>query len=711
MKNILLLLPALMLIAACKCSSDKRGEEAPPVYPKTKKTDVTDNYFGTVVADPYRWLENDTTAETAEWVKEQNAVTFSYLEKIPFRNKLKERIGKLWNFERYSAPFKKGDYYFFYKNNGMQNQSVLYMQEGLAGEPKVLLDPNKLSDDGTTALAAIGISPDAKYLGYAVSKGGSDWNEIYVLNILTGETLKDHLKWAKFTGISWQKEGFYYSRYDAPEGAEYSAKNEYHKLYYHRLGDDQSMDELVLEDSENPKINYYADVNEDQTMLVVYESNSTYGNAIHFRDLTKYATGFKTVVPDWNHSNSVIDFVDGKLIMMTDNAAPNKKVVLVDPAKPDESNWQTLIAEKDFVLENISLAGGNIVASYLKDAASKVIIYSMTGQELKEIALPAMGSVNGFSGKRKDKTGFYTFSSFLYPATIYKYDFETGESSVFKKPDIDFDASQYETKQVFFTSKDGTKVPMFLTHKKGLELDGNNPTLLYGYGGFNISKNPEFRADRLVLLENGGVFALANIRGGSEYGETWHEAGTKLKKQNVFDDFIAASEYLIKENYTSSEKLAIEGRSNGGLLIGVCITQRPELFKVALPTVGVMDMLRFHKFTIGWAWTSDYGSSEDSLEFQALYKYSPLHNIKEMEYPATLVLTADHDDRVVPAHSFKFISTLQEKQKGKNPTLIRIDVMAGHGAGKPISKLVEEQADIWSFTFKNLGIEPYPQLQ
>lgn len=712
MKNIILFVSAVSLLTSCKCASDKREQEAPLIYPQTKKTEQTDNYFGTVVSDPYRWLENDTSVETAEWVKAQNAVTFSYLEKIPFRNKLKERIGKLWNYERYSAPFKKGEKYFFYKNDGMQNQSVLYVQDALTSEPKVLLDPNKLSADGTTSLAAIGISPDAKYLGYAISKGGSDWNEIYVMNIETGEILADKIEWVKFSGISWHKKGFYYSRYSAPKGAEYSAANEYHKLYYHRLGEPQSKDELVLEDNENAKINYYADVNEEQTMLVVYESNSTYGNAVHFRDLRKSSSGFKTVVPDFSHANTVEDFIDGKLIMMTDNAAPNKKVVIIDPDKPDEKYWQTLIPEKEYVLEGITLAGGKIVARYLKDAASKVLVYDMTGKEEKEITLPAMGSVGAFDGKATDNIGFYTFSSFLYPTAIYKYDFTTGESSVFKQPTIDFDASQYETKQVFYNSKDGTKVPMFLTYKKGIVLDGNNPTLLFGYGGFNISKNPDFKPDRLVLLENGGVFAMANIRGGSEYGENWHIAGTKLQKQNVFDDFIAAAEYLIKEKYTSSEKLAIEGRSNGGLLIGACITQRPELFKVALPTVGVMDMLRYHKFTIGWAWASDYGTSEDSIEFNALYKYSPLHNIKQdVEYPATLVLTADHDDRVVPAHSFKFISTLQERHKGPNPVLIRIDVMAGHGAGKPVSKLVEEQADIWSFVFKNLGVDPYPEIQ
>jgi len=712
MKKYFILIPVFATLAACKCSSDKKEAQTVLTYPQTKKVEQTDNYFGTNVSDPYRWLENDTTAETGEWVKAQNTLTFSYLEKIPFRNKIKERLSKLWNYERYSAPFKKGNYYFFYKNDGMQNQSVLYVQEGLTGEPHVLLDPNKLSADGTTSLAAIGISPDAKYLGYAVSVGGSDWNEIYVLDISTGETLKDKLEWVKFSGVSWHKDGFYYSRYEVPKGGELSAKNEFHKLYYHRLGDEQGKDELVMEDNENPKINYYADVNEEQTMLVVYESESTYGSAVHFRDLRKQANGFKTIVPDFAHENTVVDFVDNHLVMVTDNAAPNKKVVLIDPDKPDEKSWQTLIPEKEYVLEGITIAGGKIVARYLKDAASKVIIYSMDGKEEKEIALPAMGYVGGFDGKTKDNIAFYTFASFLYPTTIYKYDFTTGESTVFKKPQVDFDASQYETKQVFYNSKDGTKVPMFLTYKKGLVQDGSAPTLLYGYGGFNISINPSFKPDRLVLLENGGIYAVANIRGGSEYGESWHEAGTKLKKQNVFDDFISAAEYLVKEKYTSSAKLAIEGRSNGGLLVGACMTQRPDLYKVALPGVGVMDMLRFHKFTIGWAWTSDYGSSEDSAEFAAIYKYSPLQNLKEgVEYPATMVTTADHDDRVVPAHSFKFISTLQEKHKGNNPVLIRIDVMAGHGAGKPVSKLIDEQTDIWSFVFKNFGVDPYPELQ
>lgn len=704
MKNFTLGCISLTLVIMLQTSCTENSK-----YPETRKDlSVVDDYFGVEVADPYRWLEDDNSEETEEWVKAQNKVTFDYLKQIPYRDKIRDYIEKRYNYARYSTPSRKGNYYFFSKNDGIQNQSVLYYQEKLYGEPKVLLDPNKLSQDGTVALGGTKVSDDSKYLAYSISSSGSDWNEIHVRDIETGEDLEDKIEWVKFSGIYWYGDGFYYSRFDAPEeGEEYSGKNEYHKVYYHRLGTAQSEDVLVHEDKENPLRTFNTGVTETTKSLILYESESTSGNAIYYKDPASPESEFKLIAPGFDYDYWVIDHIDGKLLILTNDNAPNKRLVAVDPKAPEKVNWLDIIPESEAVLESVSICGGKLVAQYLQDAYNSVSVFSFNGELEREIELPGKGTVGAFNGKLEDDIAFYSYTSFTSPTTIYTYDLNTGVSVVFNASESDFNAEDYETKQVFYESKDGTKVPMFITHKKGLELDGNRPTLLYGYGGFDISILPAFKPDVLFLLENDGVFAQANIRGGGEYGEEWHKAGTKLQKQNVFDDFIAAAEYLVESKYTSPEKLAIQGRSNGGLLVGACLTQRPDLFKVALPAVGVMDMLRFHKFTIGWAWTIDYGSSENEEEFKALYKYSPLHNIKEgVEYPATLVTTADHDDRVVPAHSFKFISTLQEKHKGENPVLIRIDVKAGHGAGKPISKVIDEQADIWAFVFHNFGIEP-----
>jgi prolyl oligopeptidase len=679
-----------------------------PVYPKAKKVDTVDTYFGTKVADPYRWLEDDKSAETAAWVKEENTTTNSYLSNIPFREQFKERLTKIWNYAKYGVPFHEGNYYFFYKNDGLQNQSVLYVQEGIDGTPSVLIDPNKFSTDGTTALADISVSHDAKYLAYTTSTGGSDWNDLYVVEIPTGKKLIDKLSWLKFSGIAWYKDGFYYSRYDEPKkGTELSDKNEFHKVYFHKIGDLQSKDQLVYENKEFPLHNYTAQTTDDEKYLLLYESEATDGNALYYKDLIKGDKTFKLIAKGFDYEHTVVDDYNDQFIVLTNNDAPKKKLVLINPENPEIQNWKVILPEKQEVLQGISLLGGKIIAEYMKDANSKSYVYSMNGDLESEVIFPDLGTASSFSGKKEDNIAFYSFTSFTYPSSVFKYDITTNTSSIYFKPDIDFDASKYITEQVFYTSKDGTKIPMFIVHKKDIVMNGENPTLLYGYGGFNISLTPSFSLSRLLFLENGGIYAMANLRGGGEYGEEWHQAGTKLKKQNVFDDFIAAAEYLIKNKYTTSEKLAIQGGSNGGLLIGACMTQRPDLFKVAIPQVGVMDMLRFHKFTIGWAWTGDYGSSDDSIQFKNLYSFSPLHNIKEgVKYPITLVTTADHDDRVVPAHSFKFIATLQEKQTGSNPVLVRIETMAGHGAGKPTSKSIEEATDIWSFIMYYLGMNP-----
>lgn len=675
-------------------------------YPETKKVDVVDDYFGTKVADPYRWLEDDNSEETAEWVSEQNKVTNDYLSKIPFRDKLKERFEKLYNYPKYTAPFRAGDKYYFFKNDGLQNQSVMYVKDELNGEAKVFLDPNKFSEDGTKSLSNISFSKDGKWFVYGVSSGGSDWDEFFVMNALTGEKLNDHLKWIKFSGIAWKEEGFYYSRYPEPTGSELSTKNQYSKVYFHKIGDDQSNDVVIYEDASKPDRGFSAGTTEDERFLIIYFSEGTHNNGLLVKDLSDPGSKFISIVDDLNNNYGVVDNLEDKLLVLTDYSASNYRLILVDPKNPARENWKDVIPETKNVLQSVQIFGEKLFATYMQDASHHVYVYNIDGKFESEIKLPSLGSV-GFSGRRDDNLAFYSFTSFTFPGTIFKLDVNSLKSELYQQAELDFDFDSYETKQAFYTSKDGTKVPMFIVHKKGLQLDGNNPTYLYSYGGFNISLNPSFSTSRLMFLENGGVFAMPNIRGGGEYGEEWHKAGMLDKKQNVFDDFIAAAEYLIKGGYTNPSKLACAGGSNGGLLIGAVINQRPDLFTVAVPQVGVMDMLRFHKFTIGYYWVVEYGSSEDPEQFKYLYKYSPLHNIKaDLDYPATLVTTADHDDRVVPAHSFKYIATLQEKYKGENPVLIRIETKAGHGAGKPTSKIIDEVADVWGFIFYNLGIEP-----
>jgi prolyl oligopeptidase len=676
-------------------------------YPVTAKTDQTDTYFGTVVADPYRWLEYDTAANTKAWVEEQNKVTFGYLEKIPYRDKIKKRLQENYNYPKYSSPYRAGEYYFFEKNDGLQNQSVIYFQKGISGEPKVFLDPNRLSNDGTVTITPIGISKNKKYMAYALNRSGSDWQEIRIIEIATQKELGDKLEWVKSSGAAWKDDGFFYSRYDKPAaGRELSTKNEYHKIYYHRLGDAQEKDQLIYEDKNSPLLYFGAQTTEDEKFLIIYVAQGTDGTELYCRNLEKGQKDFTLLIKGFDDNATILNNDGEKLLMQTDAGAPNQRIVLIDPQHPDRKNWKDIVPEQKELLEAASTGGGKIFASYLKDATTRVYQYNYQGKTEHEIILPALGTAKDFGGNYDDKFVFYNFTSFTYPSSIYKYEIATGKSEVFRKSEVKFNPEDFETKQVFYPSKDGTLIPMFLVYKKGLKPDGNNPTLLYGYGGFNVSLTPTFSVSRIYLLENGGVFAMANLRGGGEYGEKWHEAGKLLKKQNVFDDFIAAAEYLIKEKYTSPARLAIQGGSNGGLLVGACMTQRPELFKVAFPQVGVLDMLRYHKFTIGWGWAVEYGSSDSAACFPYLYKYSPLHNINGQSYPATMVTTGDHDDRVVPAHSFKFAATLQEKNKGANPTLIRIETKAGHGAGKPVSKFIEEQADTWAFMFYNMGITP-----
>lgn len=677
-------------------------------YPKTEKTDVKDIYFGKTVADPYRWLEDDNSEQTAAWVQAQNKVTESYLSKIPYRNQIKERLSQLWNYPRFGVPFHEGNHYFFFKNDGTQNQSVLYIQNSLTDEPTIFLDPNKLSSDGTVALGDYSVSKDGKYFAYAVSKAGSDWSEIYVKETADGKQLNDKIEWVKFSGISWKDDGFYYSRYDEPTGGgKLTSKNEYHKVYYHKLGDPQSKDVLIYKNDKYPLRNYYVFTTEDENFLILNESESTSGNSLYIKDISIPQSEFILIAEGFDNEYGVIHNVEKKFYVLTNFEAPRNRLVEVDLSQPDKKNWKVIIPEKEEVLQNVHVSGGKFIAQYMKDATSKAVVIDYTGKVLHDMQLPGIGTLAGLNGKEKENMAFYSYTSFIAPSTIYKYDVSKNQSEVLYKSEMDFDNTLYESKQVFYTSKDGTKVPMFIVHKKDIQLNGNNPVYLYGYGGFNASLTPSFSASRLVFLENGGIFVMANLRGGGEYGEEWHKAGTKLQKQNVFDDFIEAAEYLIDKKYTSPKKIAIAGGSNGGLLVGACMAQRPDLFGVALPAVGVMDMLRFHKFTIGWAWVSDYGSSENEEEFNYLYGYSPLHNLREGTcYPPTLITTADHDDRVVPAHSFKFAATLQEVQSCSNPALIRIETNAGHGAGKPLSKLIEESADVWSFTMHNLGMIP-----
>lgn len=696
----------LALIAVGFATSAQQFE-----YPKTKKIDHVDTYHGVQVADPYRWLEDDNSPETANWVEEQNKVTFAYLEKISYRVKLADRLKRLYNYPKYTAPFKRGENFFFYKNDGLQNQSVLYVQKGLDGAPEVLIDPNKFSGDGTSRLTVFNVSKDGKYAAYGVSKAGSDWQEYFVMEIAAKKTLSDNLQWIKASRASWQGNGFFYSRYDAPEkGRELSSKNEYQKVYYHRVGTPQSEDELVYEDKTNPQRFYGVSVTEDERFAFLYlsERSKKKGNALFYRDLSKGEKTFTPIKAEIDDDQfDVIDNVGDKLLVQTNKNAPNNKVILCDPKAPDEKDSKLILPEKKEPLDDVWTSGGKLFASYLKDVTTRVYVHSLDGKLENEVKLPGLGSVSGFRGEKGDKIVFYTFTSFNYAPTIYKYEIAAKKTTLFREPEIpDFKPTDYEVKQVFYDGKDGARVPMFIVHKKGLKLDGSNPTLLYGYGGFNITTAPSFNSLRLALLEQGFVYASANIRGGGEYGEKWHEAGTKLKKQNVFNDFIAAAEWLIKEKYTSPQKLAVQGGSNGGLLVGAVINQRPELFKAAIPQVGVMDMLRFHKFTIGWNWISDYGSSDDPQEFKALYAYSPLHNIRGgVKYPATLITTADHDDRVVPAHSFKYAATLQEKAAKDNPVLIRIETKSGHGASST-TKAIELTADIYSFLFYHLGVTP-----
>lgn len=677
-------------------------------YPKAEKVDTVDVYFGTEVADPYRWLENDTSAATAAWVEAENKVTNEYLAQIPFRKQLLERLTNLANYEKIGAPFKKHGKYYFYKNDGLQNQSVLYVQDSLEGEPRVFLDPNKLSDDGTVALTGLSFSHDGKYAAYTISRSGSDWTEIYVLDTATGQLLDDHIEWAKFTGAAWQGDGFYYSAYDAPvKGKEFSNVNENHKVYYHKIGTPQTEDKLIYQNPAYPKRFYYTGTSEDERILFVYESGAGRGNNLFIKDLKKANAPFIQLTTDFDYQYSPIEVIDNNVYIFTNYGAPKNRIMVADINNPKLENWKELIPEMESVLSSAEVIGGKLFLTYDKDASNHAYVYSQKGEHMHEIKLPSLGSV-GFSGTKDDKECFFVFTSFTTPGTIYKYDMDKNSYELYRAPKVEFNSDDFVTEQAFFPSKDGIMIPMFLTYKKDLERNGNNPVFLYGYGGFGISLNPGFTTSRIPFLENGGIYAQVNLRGGSEYGEEWHIAGTKMQKQNVFNDFISAAEYLINNKYTNPDKIAIVGGSNGGLLVGACMTQRPDLFKVAIPQVGVMDMLRYHKFTIGWNWASDYGTSEDSQEmFEYLKGYSPLHNLKPgTKYPATMVTTADHDDRVVPAHSFKFAATLQECNDGTNPTIIRIDSKAGHGAGKPMAKVLEEQADIYGFIMYNLKMKP-----
>ena len=676
-------------------------------YPKAAKDGTVDEYFGEKVSDPYRWLENDTSAQTAAWVETENKVTNAYLQKIPFREKLLKRLTELSSYERIGAPFKQNGKWYFYRNDGLQNQYVIYVKDQLDGEPRVFLDPNKLSTDGTVALKSLDFSNNGRWAAYAISRSGSDWQEFFVIDLATGELTDDHIEWAKFSDASWLGDGFYYSAYDRPtEGKEFSNVNAGHKIYYHKIGTPQSDDVLFYQNPTEPKRFYDVEVNEDETLMYLYESGAGAGNNLYVRDLRQKDALFIQMTNDMDYLYSPLYDDGDRLYFFTNFGAPKGRIMTADIHQPGVNDWQELVPEQKNVLSGASVIGRQLVLTYSQDASDHAFIYGLDGKLRHEVKLPMVGSVD-FTGKEKEPECFYSFTSFTQPGTVYRYDLTANTSTLYQQPQVKFRLQDYESRQLFFESKDGTRVPMFITYKKGMKLDGKNPVFLYGYGGFNISLGPAFSALRIPFLEKGGIYAQVNLRGGNEYGEEWHQAGTKLQKQNVFDDFISAAEYLIREGYTSKERLAIVGGSNGGLLVGACMTQRPDLFKVAIPQVGVMDMLRYHKFTIGWNWASDYGTSDDSKEmFEYLKGYSPLHNLKPgTAYPATLVTTADHDDRVVPAHSFKFAATLQECHKGPNPVLIRIDTKAGHGGGKPLAKVLEEQADIYSFILYNMGLK------
>ncbi|SEF51042.1 prolyl oligopeptidase family serine peptidase [Sphingobacterium lactis] len=701
----------VMLLALTACQQEKAIESNPDIkvkpYPQTKKGDVTDIYFGTNVEDPYRWLEDDLSQETKDWVKAENEVTNDYLGQIPFRENIRKRLEHLWNYEKVGAPYKEGDYIYFTKNDGLQNQYVIYRKKGEDGQEEVFLDPNKFSTDGTSSLAGISFSKDGSLVAYQISEGGSDWTKAVVIRAADKSVVGDTLQNVKFSGLAWHgNEGFYYSSYDKPTaGSALSAMTDQHKLYFHKLNTPQNTDELIFGGAVTPRRYVGAYLTEDERFLVVTAANTTSGNELYIKDFSKPESDFVAVVNNMEKNHSILDNDGERLLIYTELDAPNGRVVETTSAKPTPDTWKNLIPETEQVLSP-SLGGGKIFANYLKDATSLVKQYDRSGKLEHEIELPGVGSAGGFGGKKDDKELYFSFTNYVNPGTIYKYDIASGKSEIYKKPEVQFDPTKYESKQVFYTSKDGTKVPMIITYKKGIKLDGTNPTMLYGYGGFNISLTPAFSVSNVILLEQGGVYAVANLRGGGEYGENWHLAGTKMKKQNVFDDFIAAAEYLIGEKYTSAEKLAISGGSNGGLLVGASMTQRPELFKVAFPAVGVLDMLRYHKFTAGAGWAFDYGTADDSAEmFKYLHTYSPYHALKQgTDYPATMVMTADHDDRVVPAHSFKFAARLQEYNKGTNPVLIRIDTKAGHGAGKSTAMVIAEQTDKWAFLFQNMNV-------
>ena len=697
---------ALGFIFLIACNSTPKVEQTFQ-YPVSQKVDSVDEYFGVKVSDPYRWMENDTTKATADWVKSENEITFGFLNKIPYRDSIKKRLEALYSYERLTAPFKEGDYYYYYKNDGLQNHSVLYRKKTESSAPEVFLDPNTFSKDGTTRLAGVSFSKDGSRVGFQISKGGADWTEAIIINASDKKVLEDTIRNIKFSGISWKgNDGFYFSTYEKPKGSQLSAKTQNHKLFYHKIGTPRSQDKLVFGDDKNPRRYVGGYLTEDERFLIITAANSTTGNELYVQDLKNSSGKLITAVNNFDNNHNVIGNEGDRLIIETNLNAPNTKVVEASFSKPTPENWKDIVPENENVL-NAGTAGNKIFANYLVDVKTQVKQFDLKGKLEREVELPGIGSANGFGGKETDKELYYSFTSFTYPPTIFKYDIASGKSTLFEKPKVDFNPEDYETKQVFYNSKDGTKIPMFITYKKGLELNGRNPTLLYAYGGFNISLTPSFSTSRIVWLENGGVYAQPNLRGGGEYGEKWHLAGTKMNKQNVFDDFIAAGEYLIKEKYTASQYLAIQGGSNGGLLIGATMTQRPDLAKVALPAVGVMDMLRYNKFTAGAGWAYDYGTAEDSKEmFEYLRKYSPVHALKAgTNYPATLVTTADHDDRVVPAHSFKFAATLQESQKGTDPVLIRIDTKSGHGSSN-LSKALDVTADQFAFTWYNMGIIP-----
>ncbi|HTH58147.1 MAG TPA: prolyl oligopeptidase family serine peptidase [Cyclobacteriaceae bacterium] len=704
MKNLAVIVVALILLNSCNKS--ERIDQV-FVYPASQKGDVVDTLFGVAVADPYRWMENDTAKTTAEWVKGENEITFGFLKKIPYRDSIKKRLEALYNYERIFAPFKEGDYYYFYKNDGLQNHNVLYRKKGMDGTPETFLDPNTFSKDGTTRLAGVSFSKDGSRVGFQISRGGADWTDAIVINASDKKLLEDTLRDIKFSGIAWKgNDGFYFSTYEKPKGSQLSAKTQNHKLYYHKVGTPRAQDKLIFGDDKNPRRYVGGYLTEDERFLVVTAANSTTGNELYIQDLKKPGSKLLTMVNNFDSNHGIIANDGDRLIIETNLKAPNSRVVEVNLAKPTPENWKDIIPETENVL-NTSTGGNKIFAHYLVDVKTQVKQFDMKGKMERVVELPGIGTASGFGGKEGDKELYYSFTSFTYPSTTFKYDIASGKSALYEKPKVDFNPEDYETKQVFYKSKDSTRVPMFITYKKGTALNGRNPTLLYAYGGFNISLTPSFSTSRIVWLENGGMYAQPNLRGGGEYGEKWHLAGTKMNKQNVFDDFIAAAEYLIKEKYTSSEYLAIQGGSNGGLLVGAAMTQRPDLMKVALPAVGVMDMLRYHKFTAGAGWAYDYGTADDSKEmFEYLKTYSPVHALKMgTSYPATLVTTADHDDRVVPAHSFKFAATLQEDQKGNAPVLIRIDTKSGHGSSN-LSKALDVTADQFAFTWYNMGVLP-----